>query len=275
MLRSLSNGQGQSDREVVASSAETATNHQVLIVEDNPDIRAYLKERLEQEYQVLEAIDGQDGWDKAHMQSPDLIIADIAMPRMDGIELCAKVKSNIHTSHIPVVLLTARTSLIYQLDGLETGADDYITKPFNMQLLLARIKNLIHTRKELQQRFAKNFDLSPNGVVLNSLDEQLLSQVKLLIERNLDNADFTVEQMADALHMSRMQLYRKTKALTDFSPQQLIRHFRLQRAAQLLESGQYNVSEVTYRVGYNDLKSFRTQFKKAFGVSPSGYETKA
>ena len=267
-------GNGQSDQEERSTPAETTAIHQLLIVEDNPDIRALLKGRLEAEFQILEAVDGQEGWEMAHSESPDLIIADIAMPRMDGIELCAKVKSNVHTSHIPVVLLTARTSLIYQLDGLETGADDYITKPFNMQLLLARIKNLIHTRKELQQHFAKSFDLSPSGVVLNSLDEQLLSRMKLLIEENLDNADFRVEQMADALQMSRMQLYRKTKALTDFSPQQLIRHFRLQRAAQLLESGQYNVSEVTYKVGYNDLKSFRTQFKKAFGVSPSGYETK-
>lgn len=269
-----SSGHGLSDQEEQSTPAEATAPHQVLIVEDNPDIRAFLKGRLEQEFQILEAVDGQDGWDKAHTQSPDLIIADIAMPRMDGIALCTKVKSNVHTSHIPVVLLTARTSLIYQLDGLETGADDYITKPFNMQLLLARIKNLIQTRKELQQRFAKSFDLSPSGVVLNSLDEQLLSRIKLLIERHLDNADFTVEQMADALHMSRMQLYRKTKALTDFSPQQLIRHFRLQRAAQLLGSGQYNVSEVTYMVGYNDLKSFRSQFKRAFGVSPSGYEIK-
>ncbi len=267
-------GDGQSDPEVDSKPAEATLKHNLLLVEDNPDIRSYLKGSLAQAYKVVEAIDGQDGWEKAQAQPPDLIIADIAMPRMDGIAFCAKVKSNIHTSHIPVILLTARTSLIYQLDGLETGADDYITKPFNMQLLLVRIKNLITTRRDLQQRFAKSFDLSPSGIVMNSVDEQWLSHLKLLIERHLDNANFSVEQMANELHMSRMQLYRKVKALTDFSPQQLIRHFRLQRAAQLLSTGQYNVSEVTYMVGYNDLKSFRSQFKKVFGVSPSGYETK-
>lgn len=267
-------GDGHSDAQNTPQPAKAKPTSTLLIVEDNSDIRTYLKEHLAVHYIIREAADGQAGWDEAQANPPDLILADIAMPRMDGIELCAKVKSSIHTSHIPVVLLTARTSLIYQLDGLETGADDYITKPFNMQVLSARIKNLIATRKELQQRFAQSFDLSPSGVVMNSLDEQLLSRIKLLIERHIDNADFTVEQMADALHMSRMQLYRKIKALTDFSPQQLIRHFRLQRAAQLLETGQYNVSEVTYMVGYNDLKSFRSQFKKVFGVSPSGYETK-
>lgn len=243
----------------------------ILIVEDNPDVRAYLRENLEQDYKISEASDGQEGLEKALAEPPALILADIAMPRMDGIEMCARIKSNIVTCHVPVILLTARTSLIFKVDGLETGADDYVTKPFHMRLLITRIKNLIDSRNVLREHFAKNFDLSPSGVVLNSMDEKLLSQIKIVVEKHIDDSDFSVDQLASALQMSRMQLYRKLKSLTGKSPNHIIRSFRLLRAAQLLESGQYNVSDVTYLVGYNDLKSFRDQFKKEFGMSPSRY----
>ena len=190
---------------------------------------------------------------------------------MDGIEMCARVKSDIHTCHVPVILLTARTSLVFKVDGLETGADDYVTKPFHMRLLAARIRTLIKSRQVLQAHFTKTFDFSPSGLPLNSLDEQLLSQVKRIVEKHIDDSNFSVDQLASTLNMSRVQLYRKLKSLTGKSPNQAIRSFRLKRAAQLLESGQYNVSDVTYMVGYNDLKSFRDQFKKEFGVCPSGY----
>jgi signal transduction histidine kinase/ligand-binding sensor domain-containing protein/DNA-binding response OmpR family regulator len=243
----------------------------ILIVEDNTDIRSYLIENLQESYHIKEADNGQDGLDQALADSFDLIIADISMPKMDGIEMCRQIKSNIHTSHIPVVLLTARTSLIFKIDGLETGADDYITKPFNMRLLATRIRNLITSRQKMQEKFAKTFDLSPSGIVMNSLDEQLLSQIKRLVEKHMDDSNFSVEQLATKLHMSRMQLYRKIKALTGQSPNKVIRSIRLQRAAQLLATKQYNVSDVTYMVGYNDLKSFREQFKKEYGVSPSVY----
>lgn len=246
----------------------------LLIVEDNPDIRSYLKDYLKDEYRIEEAPDGAEGLEKALAAPPDLIIADISMPNMDGIEMCAKIKSNIQTSHIPVILLTARTSLLYKIDGLETGADDYITKPFNINLLTSRIRNLIESRRQLREKFARNFDLSPSGVVMNSLDEQLLSRVKELVEKHMDDSDFSTEQLATSLHMSRMQLYRKLKVLTGKSPNQVIRTIRLQRAAQLLDTHQYNVSDVTYMVGYNDLKWFREQFRKEFGVSPSEYERK-
>ena len=190
---------------------------------------------------------------------------------MDGIEMCARVKSDIHTCHVPVILLTARTSLVFKVDGLETGADDYITKPFHLRLLAARIKNLIKSRQDLREHFSKTFDFSPSGLPLNSLDEQLLSQVKRIVEKHIDDSNFSVDQLASILNMSRVQLYRKLKSLTGKSPNQVIRGVRLKRAAQLLETGQYNVSDVTYMVGYNDLKSFRDQFKKEFGVCPSGY----
>lgn len=243
----------------------------ILLVEDNSDIRSYLRENLEMDYQISEAADGVEGLEKALAEPPDLIIADISMPRMDGIAFCEKIKSDLQTSHIPVVLLTARTSLIFRVNGLENGADDYITKPFNMQLLQARVRNLIASRAQLKTRFTKGFDFNPDGIALHSLDNQFLIDIKRIVEEQINNADFSVEELASNLHMSRMQLYRKLKALTGESPSKIIRKMRLKHAAKLLESKQYNVADVTYMVGYNDLKAFREQFKKEFGVSPGKY----
>lgn len=262
---------------VPAATAATANDSngsrpRLLIVEDNADIRAYLREHLEADYHIAEAADGHEGWELAQADPPDLVLADISMPRLDGIELCRRLKTNVNTSHVPVVLLTARTSLIFKIDGLETGADDYITKPFNLRLLSMRIRNLIESRRQLREKFSRSFDLSPSGVVMNSLDEDFLSRLKQIIEAHIDDSTFSVEQLATALHMSRMQLYRKLKALTGETPNKIIRSIRLKRAAQLLDTRQYNVADVTYMVGYNDLKSFREQFKKEFGVAPSGYE---
>lgn len=243
----------------------------ILIVEDNADIRAYLRENLAVQYVVTEAVDGEDGVQKANTVFPDLIIADISMPKMNGIELCKNIKTNIHTSHIPVLLLTARTSLIFKIDGLETGADDYVTKPFNMHLLMARIKNLITSRQLLKEKFSKSTQLIPEGIVLNSLDDELLSQIDMVINKNIEDSDFTVEQLARSVYLSRMQLYRKLKALTGKSPTQIIRTARMQKAIELLKTKRYNISDITYMVGYNDLKSFRQQFKREHGMSPSEY----
>ncbi len=261
-----------SDAEVQEGLVQAPRNDvKVLVVEDNEDIRSYLRENLEKRYTVLEAENGAAGLQRAESDLPDLVLADITMPEMNGIELCRRLKTNIHTSHIPVILLTARTSLLFKLDGLQTGADDYVTKPFNLQLLRARIENLVNSRQRLREHFGKNITLSPKGAVLNNLDEDFLRKLQETVEANIDNSSFGVEQLAEAVFMSRMQLYRKIKALTDDTPNQLIRSFRLQRAVQLLKTGQYNVADVTYMVGYNDLKSFRAQFKKVYGVSPSHY----
>ena len=245
----------------------------LLIVEDNADIRSYLRENLEGMYRIEEAENGQVALEKAMAHPPDLVVSDIAMPVMDGIELCNQLKSNLITSHVPVILLTARTSLIFKVDGFENGADDYVTKPFNMRLLATRIKNLIDSRRLLQTKFSKSSGLQAKEVVLHSLDEQFLEAIRTEIEAHMDDPNFTVEALAEGVNMSRMQLYRKLKALTGHTPNQVIRGLRLQRAAQLLKSRQYNVSEVTYMVGYNDLKSFREQFKKSYGTSPSQYVT--
>jgi signal transduction histidine kinase/DNA-binding response OmpR family regulator len=248
-------------------------NPSILIVEDNIDIRAYLRENFGNECTIREASNGEEGFASAKENPPDLIIADISMPKMDGIRMCAAIKSSLVTSHIPIILLTARTSLVYQLNGLETGADDYITKPFDLQLLKARAKNLIESRQKLRERFTKGFDFSPEELVISSLDEELLKTIKAVIEKHIDDSGFSVEQLATSVHMSRMQLYRKLKALTGKSPNQILRSVRMQRAAQLLENKQFNIADVTYMVGYNDLKSFRDQFRKEFGMSPSQFRS--
>ncbi len=243
----------------------------LLLVEDNHDIRTYLRESLLNEYQIEEADNGDEGLDTALRITPDLVICDISMPGMDGIELCRHLKTRIETSHIPVILLTARTALIFKIDGLETGADDYITKPFNLNLLRLRIRNLIESRQKLREKFSRNLQLHPTEVALPSLDEAFIKKVMDILEENLEDSDFSIDELAHKLLMSRMQVYRKLKALTDQTPNELIRTIRLKRAAQLLKSGQFTVAEVTYKVGFQDLKYFRERFKEEFGVNPSEY----
>lgn len=246
----------------------------ILLVDDNHEIRQYLKENLEDHYHIIEAANGELGLEAVKRDNPDLVVADVAMPVMDGIEMCKMIKQDVHLSHIPVILLTARASLESKLEGFDIGADEYLTKPFNMHLLQTRILNLIESRTQLKEKFARSFDLSPTGVEVSPLDETLMNQMREIIEKHMDDSSFSVEDLAAGLFMSRMQLYRKLKTLLGQSPNQIIRTIRLKRAAQLLETHQYNVSDVTYMVGYNDLKSFRDQFKKEFGVSPSEYESK-
>lgn len=259
------------EEEVLVAPSGTISPHQILIVEDNMEIRSYLRENLQANYSIQEAKDGVEALEKALDNPPDLIISDIAMPNMDGIEFCRRIKTNVHTSHIPVILLTARTSLIFKIDGLETGADDYITKPFNMTLLMLRVKNLIHMREQLKEKFTRSFDLNPSEVTISSLDEQFLQDVLKALEKHMDDSEFSVEQLAQELHMSQMQLYRKSKGLLGKTPNALIRSIRLKRAAQLLQTRQFTVAEVTYQVGFQDLKYFRQRFKQQFGVSPSEY----
>lgn len=244
---------------------------QLLIVEDNDDIRQYLKTVLSHEYDVLEAENGKIGLEVAGARSPDLVITDMAMPEMDGLDLCRRLKTELATSHIPVIMLTARTSLLHQMQGFDTGADAYLTKPFHLSLLQARIRNLIRIRAQLRENLGKGVDLNPKAVSVTSLDQQMMAQLMELMETHMDNSEFSVEQLARELGMSRMQLYRKLKALTGKSPNQVLRTIRLRRAAQLLETGEYNVSEVTYMVGFQDLKYFRERFKEEFGMSPSAY----
>jgi signal transduction histidine kinase/DNA-binding response OmpR family regulator len=248
----------------------------LLVVEDNDEVRSYIKSIFEGTYIVLQASEGKEGMDIALEEMPDLVISDVMMPVLDGITLCTQLKSNVKTSHIPVILLTARTSLIFKVEGLETGADDYITKPFNPKVLQLKVRNLMRMRELMRKMFRDNevLKIEPKRVTLNSADELFVQQALESIEKNMSNPDYAVDDLGRDVGMSRTQLYRKLKALTGQSANEFIRVIRLKRAAQLLEQNQLTIAEVTYEVGFTDLKYFRECFKKLFGVTPSEFVQK-
>ena len=248
----------------------------LLVVEDNAEVRAYIKSIFLGRFVILEAEDGKEGFALASEEIPDVIISDVMMPVMDGISMTKQLKSDGKTSHIPVILLTARTSLIFKVEGLETGADDYVNKPFNPRILQLKVRNLIHIRELMRKAFRDNDGLSiePKRVTFTSADEGFVQKILESIENNMNNADYSVEELGLDVAMSRMQLYRKLKALTGQSANEFIRTIRLKRAAQLLEQNQMTIAEITYEVGFNDLQYFRECFKKLFGMTPSEYTQK-
>ena len=248
----------------------------LLVVEDNDEVRAYIKSIFEGTYSILQASEGKEALDIALEEMPDLVISDVMMPVMDGITLCTQLKMNVKTSHIPVILLTARTSLIFKVEGLETGADDYITKPFNPKVLQLKVRNLMRMRERMRKMFCDNevLHIEPKRVTLTSADESFVQQALESIEKNMSNPDYAVDDLGRDVGMSRTQLYRKLKALTGQSANEFIRVIRLKRAAQLLEQNQLTIAEVTYEVGFTDLKYFRECFKKLFGVTPSEFVQK-
>ncbi len=243
----------------------------LLIIDDNSDMRKYLQEILADGYQVVEAGDGKIGLEQAIKYIPDLVISDIMMPEMDGQELCGKLKKDERTSHIPVVLLTAKAGEIARLEGLEIGADDYITKPFSPLELNVRIKNLIDQRKSLRERFSRDITLLPKDLAITSADERFLGKVLKIMEEQSIDTDFNAESFSKGIGLSRSQLHRKLKALTDQSASDFIRSYRLNHARQLLESNFGNIAEITYEVGFNNPSYFAECFKKQFGVLPSEY----
>ncbi|MGB5555256.1 MAG: ATP-binding protein, partial [Flavobacteriaceae bacterium] len=244
----------------------------ILLVEDNSDMRHFITEQMVKFYKVMEAVNGEVGLQKAIADSPDLVITDLMMPKMDGIELCKKLKTDVHTSHIPVIMLTAKAGLDNKLEGLETGADDYLTKPFDSNELLVRTKNLIEQRKRLRELFSRqDVKIDPKKVTVTSIDQKFLEQVLELLETNFSNPDFGVPQMQDSLAMSKTQLHRKIKALTNEAPGELLRNFRLKMAAQLLAQKADSVTQIAYKVGFNNLSYFAKCFKELYGVAPSSF----
>jgi signal transduction histidine kinase/ligand-binding sensor domain-containing protein/DNA-binding response OmpR family regulator len=243
----------------------------LLLVEDNEDFRFYLKDNLKQSYRIIEARNGQEGWKMVLAHFPDLIVSDVMMPEMNGLELCAKVKSDRRVSHIPVILLTARTSDDQKIEGIETGADDYINKPFNFEILESRIRNLIVQREKLHKTLSKYAGIKASELQITSLDEQFIKNAIHYVEKNVSNADFTVEDLSRELGVSRAHFFKKITALTGKSPLEFIRTIRMQQAAQLLEKSQLTVAEVAYRVGFNNPKYFTKYFKEIYHVLPSAY----
>lgn len=241
----------------------------ILVVEDNQDLRNYIKESLGHKYQVLEAENGLIGLEKAYALIPDLIISDWMMPEMDGITICTRLKADERTSHIPIIMLTALATDQARIQGLETGADDYLTKPFDNRELLVRIHNLIESRRQLRERFSRELHLGPRKIPVTSMDEKFLEKVMEAVETHLGDPDFSMEKFGQQVSLSRMQLHRKLKALTGESPGDFLRSMRLKRAKSLLEAQSGNVSEVAYSVGFNNLSYFSKCYREAFGISPS------
>ena len=243
----------------------------VLLVEDNDDFRFYLKDNLSDKYQIVEAHNGKEGIDQAFAHIPDLIVSDIMMPEVDGFELCQKIKEDNRTSHIPIILLTARMAEDKKLEAYTTGADDYITKPFSFEILESRMHNLIRQRERMRQTFQKHFSIEPGQIGITSLDEKLVNKALSVVEQNISDPEFSVEKLSRELGMSRVHLYKKLTSLTGKTPIEFIRIMRLKRAAQFLEKSQLTVSEVAFEVGFNDPRYFSRYFKAEFGVLPSQY----
>ena len=247
----------------------------LLIVEDNDEVRQFIISCFKEEYNIYEAKNGKEGLELAIEKQPDLILSDVMMPEMDGVTLCGKLKKDFRTSHIPIILLTARTSVIFKKSGLETGADDYITKPFTPDLLKVRVKNLMESNKRLHQYFLRTHRINPEEIRLSSRDETFIADAIQLVEQNLSDSEFNVDSFAKALGMSRTSVFTKLKSLTGLSISEFRRSIRIKRAAQLLLQNKYTISEITYMVGFNDLKYFRDCFKKQFQCTPSQYIKKA
>lgn len=246
----------------------------ILIVEDNSDVRAYIKEQIESDYEVIEASNGEAGIIKAQAEIPDLIITDVMMPKMDGYQFSKQLRSNEKTSHIPIIMLTAKAGLDDKIEGLETGIDAYLTKPFSAKELKVRVKNLIYQRKQLRKRFSKSTVIRPSEVSGVSADQKFLSKTIKIIEENFEDEKFGVETLANKVNMSSSQLNRKLNALIGQPAGQLIRSMKLQRAADLLRQNVGSVAEICYKVGFNDQGYFTKAFRKQFGVSPSEYKGK-
>ena len=241
---------------------------EVLIIDDNIDIRTYLRSVLSEKYNVSEAADGKAGLELARKIVPDIVLSDIMMPVMDGLAFCQQLKTDKAISHIPVILLTARSLDEQRAEGYEHGADAYLSKPFSLRLLLSRIDNLIESRKKLNQTWSKGVEDDEIGNISNEIDKSFLKQLRKIIQENLANSDLSVEQIGNEIGLSRVQLYRKVKALTGYSPVEIVRKARLTRARHLLQTTERTVSEVAYAVGFSTPSYFSKCYKDEFGENP-------
>jgi DNA-binding response OmpR family regulator len=231
-------------------------------------VRQYIRDNLPSTYHVVEAADGVEGIDKAKEIVPDLIISDVMMPRRDGYDVCRKLKNDEKTSHIPIILLTAKAASENKIEGLETGADDYLIKPFDVKELVARIRNLIEVRRRLRERFSVGTVLKPGEIAVTSLDDAFLRRVIAVVERNIGNEDFSVEDLGREVGMSRVQIHRKLTALTNQSAGEFIRYMRLHRAMDMLKKDSGTVSEIAYSVGFGSPAYFTKCFHEQFGLTP-------
>ncbi|WP_276501714.1 response regulator transcription factor [Terrimonas pollutisoli] len=245
--------------------------NRILIIEDTDEIREFVKICLETDYAVLEAENGLKGWEIAVSELPDLIITDVIMPEMDGNEFCRNLKQDERTSHIPVIMLTAKIAVEQQLEGLESGADVYLTKPFSIQVLQTYISNLLKSKEVLRQRYSQKIFLQPLDVEVGTVDKKFMERLMSIIEQNLSKSEFNVPDLAKEVGMSKAVLYKKFSALVKIPIGEFIKSMRLKKAALLLTHDKMNISEVAWEVGFSDRKYFSKEFKKFFGKSPSDY----
>jgi len=256
---------------IMYNLSETQEKPALLIVEDNPDVRKYISMILEKQYRIYEAKDGEEGLNKSFELIPDLIISDIMMPKMNGLQMCSKLKTDTRTSHIPIIMLTAKATMKDKISGLELGADDYIMKPFEAEELKARIRNLLEQRKRLHEHFRKYGFVDIEQKNITSVDQKFLEKVVATINENFSDTSFGVDILADDLAVSQSLLYKKMNSLVGVSPNELIKRTRLNKAAKLIESNAGNISEIALEVGFNNPAYFSEAFKKHFGVVPSHY----
>ncbi|WP_307528681.1 hybrid sensor histidine kinase/response regulator transcription factor [Pedobacter sp. W3I1] len=264
----------QAKKELTISKPEKEapiSTETILVVEDNSEIRLLITSLIDGHYQVAESENGLLGWETAVETLPDLIICDIMMPIMDGIELCRRLKEDERTSHIPVIILTARSSHIHQVSGLETGADAYITKPFSPELLLLNVRNLLMSRQVMRQKFLKHIHLQPKELTINAIDEAFMLKLLKYIDEHITDEDFGVSELASMVGMSRPVLYKKIRNLTNLSVNDFVKSIRLKKAMELFKQNRFTIYEVAYQVGFNDPKYFSREFKKQFGKSPRAF----
>ncbi len=257
--------------EIESKSFVNEENPLILIVDDNEEIRKFIKENIGSESRILESNNGKDAFEQAIKNIPDLVLSDVLMNEMSGTELCEKLKTDERTSHIPVVLLTSQAATEFKVKGIETGADDYITKPFSIAEMTARVNNLITQRKKLRKKYKREIIFDSTDIAVNSFDEKFLNKAFQIIDAHISDSDFSVEKFAEEIGLSRMQLHRKLHALTDQSANEVIRTYRLKRASKLLIKKAGNISEVGYDVGFNNPSYFASSFKNLFGCTPSEY----
>jgi DNA-binding response OmpR family regulator len=243
----------------------------LLLVEDNEDFRFYLKDNLKRNYRIIEAANGKEGWQKALAGHPHLIVSDISMPHMDGIVLSRKLKADKRTTHIPIILLTALTGDAQEVQGLETGANDYITKPFSFEVLHAKIRNLLELERTLKSTYTRQIKVVQPEVNLQSEDERLLQAVVRCLEENIISPQLSVEFLSRQVGMSRSSLYSKVLEITGETPVEYIRSFKLEKAAILLENSDFTISEVAYNTGFATPNYFARAFKAKFNMLPSEY----
>lgn len=254
-----------------ANETNGEARYQILVAEDNRELNSFIAESLSKEFVVLEAFDGEEGYKTAVQHIPDLIVTDVMMPVKDGYDLCRRIRNNEKAAHIPVIMLTARADRQSTITGLECGADDYISKPFDMTELAIKIRNHLDTARRIRERYRKEFLTAPDESAIPVPDDTLVRKVIDLMRENLSNPDFHVNSVCTGLYISRTQLYRKLQALTGYSPAELIRSIRLKTAAAMFRKGHDNVAQVMYRVGFSNQSGFARHFRELYGVNPSEY----